>query len=299
LDIRLLKTFHTIVKLGSFQGAAEELMYSQSTVTIHIQKLEEQLGVKLIERNKKNGLTEAGQFLLNITEDLLKEYRDVNLIFNDFLQGEAGYIKLGVSEPSTSKRLPSLLATFSNIKPNVQFEIQAGTTMMLTKPLLNSEIDIALCYSPINLNELEFTPLFEEKMMLLLYEDHPLAEQEIIKLEDLQNETLLFTIGECPFKYWIEQKIKLKELNTLLKNQIGIGSLTSIKYFVQKKIGISILPKIECMPLIPGTIMRPIENISDGPIFGILVKSDNSTISSMTRQFKQYLIEDYTKEFSI
>nr|WP_280146922.1 LysR family transcriptional regulator [Priestia megaterium]MDH3171300.1 LysR family transcriptional regulator [Priestia megaterium] len=53
MDLRTIKTFQTIARLGSFQKAAEELKYVQSTVTMQIQKLESDLGVKLIERGKK------------------------------------------------------------------------------------------------------------------------------------------------------------------------------------------------------------------------------------------------------
>ncbi|WKB34762.1 LysR family transcriptional regulator [Terrilactibacillus sp. S3-3] len=61
MDLRTIKTFKTVVKMGSFNHAAEELKYAQSTVTMHIKKkLESDLGVQLLERGKHLQLTEAG-----------------------------------------------------------------------------------------------------------------------------------------------------------------------------------------------------------------------------------------------
>lgn len=87
MEIRLIKTFQTIVKLGNFQRAAEALQYSQPTITIQIKKLEEELGVKLFERGKTITLTTAGRLFHERAGSLLQEYDDLNVALVDFIQG--------------------------------------------------------------------------------------------------------------------------------------------------------------------------------------------------------------------
>ena len=72
MDLKSVKTFETIARLGSFQKAADELKYVQSTVTMQIQKLESDLGVKLFERGRKIQLTEAGRVFFEKADLLLK-----------------------------------------------------------------------------------------------------------------------------------------------------------------------------------------------------------------------------------
>lgn len=288
MDIRLLITFQTIVNLGSFQNAAKELKYSQPTITTHIHKLEEQLGFKLFMRGKKLTLTEGGRFLLENIDGLLNEYNELKANIGDFINGDSGTIKIGVSEPITSKRFPQLMSQFIESKnEKVKFEVISGTTHILMESLIDLKIDLALCYLDYIDERFEFTSLYQEPMEILIYEGHPLEHKEVISLKDLYGENLFMTIGECPFKKWIDQKIKIAHLDKLYQNAVRVGGLPSIKYFVQEKLGIAILPKIELTPRLPGTIIKPLQTSNDGPIFGILTRKNDSTISSITKSFYQ------------
>ena len=241
MELRLLKTFKTIVKFGSFQRAAEVLKYSQPTVTVQMKKLEEELGVVLFERGKTTKLTSAGHFFLEHAGSLIEEYEKLSSSLTDLVQGEAGIIRIGASEPTASNRLPQLMASFSLKKPKVQYQLSIGTSDDLTKKLVDWEIDMALCNQPKAHKALHFLPLLDESFVLLLPEGHPLADREQIRMRDLANESFLFTPEKCPFRIRIERKIS-EEIGILQKDTIEIASITAIKYYVQAKLGIALMP---------------------------------------------------------
>src|SRR4051812_43554305 len=117
MDLKAIKTFQTIARLGSFQKASDELNYVQSTVTMQIQKLESDLGVKLIQRGRKIQLTEAGRVFNEKADLLLKDLEYVQNSMDEWLHGETGKIRIGAIEPMAIYRMPNILSAFCEEYP--------------------------------------------------------------------------------------------------------------------------------------------------------------------------------------
>ena len=183
MDLKTIKTFKTIVKLGSFQRAAEELNYAQSTVTMHIKSLEAELNVILLERGKKLQLTEAGRLLNEKGDLLLKGFNSLQNAMADLVHGESGFIRLGVMEPTASFRIPAILAPFIKKFPKIQLSIQIHSSKALMEMVRKDEVDLALCTAPEMSIGTMFQPLFQEEVGLLVPESHPLAEKEYVRLK--------------------------------------------------------------------------------------------------------------------
>lgn len=291
MDIRNIKTFQTIIRLGSFQRAAEELQYGQSTVTMHIQKLEADLGVKLLERGKKLTLTEAGRLFHQNADLLLKEYDYLQASMDELVKGDAGIIRLGVMEPTASYRLPQLLGPFLRRHPKVKISIHIGNTTVLGQMLHEGSIDMAICSTPnTGLEDHSFEPLFIERLALLIPESHPLASQTSIHLRDIQHEYLLITNSQCPYRQKLE--------NELLENggspysSMEIGNMAALKYYVQADFGIAVVPVISATPSPQGTVLKPIDDLDSGLVTGLLRKMNGSTFSLATES----LVEIFRSE---
>ncbi|MEJ8307069.1 LysR family transcriptional regulator [Saccharibacillus sacchari] len=283
MEIRLIKTFHTIVKLGSFQKAAESLQYSQPTVTVQIKKLEDELGFKLFDRGKTITLTSAGRLFNKRAEALLREYEAMNTAISDFVSGDAGIVRIGASEPSASNRLPGILASFTARKPKTQLQIKIGTSKDLIRMLLEDEIDIALCNQPESHIELDFSPLVYEKLVLLLPAGHRLERLESVRLGELREEKFLFTPGTCPFRIRIETLIA-GHIGTLREQPVEIAGITAIKYFVQAGLGIALAPAVAVSPPLPGTVVVPLEGLSEGPVLGLLTRRGGPAPARITEE---------------
>ena len=292
MDLKTLKTFQLIVAHGSFNRAAEELNYAQSTVTMQIQKLESDLGIQLIERGKKLQLTEAGRLFHEQSLHIVKDFERLQSRLSDLQLGEAGHIRLGVTEPSASYRLPALLASFLSLFPKIRLSVDIASTADLCERLLQGEIDIALCSAPDVGAELYFEPLYREDFVLLMPEQHPLARQTVIVPEDIRGHRLLITSASCPYRRKLE--ITLQESGGSPLDTMEISSMSALKYYVESGLGIALVPRIVLDPLPAGTIMRPLQGSDLGMVCGILCKASEYPLKLASAELFQFIKKQMT-----
>jgi DNA-binding transcriptional LysR family regulator len=196
---------------------------------------------------------------------------------NELVKGEAGIIRLGVMEPTASYRLPQLLGPFLRQHPKVKVSIHIGNTTVLGHMLQEGSIDMAICSTPASGLEHAFEPLFIEQLALLLPQEHPLAGKPTIYLRDLQHEQLLITNTLCPYRQKLESA--LLEQGGSPYAAMEIGNMAALKYYVQADFGLAVVPIITARPSPPGTVLRPIADLGDGLVTGLLRKSTGGTAS--------------------
>lgn len=288
MDLRGIKTFVTIVRLGGFQHAADELSYAQSTVTMQIQKLERDLGVKLFERGRKFRLTEAGRIFNEQASYIVRDVDHLQSTMNNIVHGESGSLLLGAIEPTASFRLPTILASFMKNHPHIQISIQIGNTHTLKELILKSEIDFAISSVPETSLGLYFNPLFSEQLALLVPSIHPLAAKPEIYIQDLKGERFLVTGRECVFR---------KKLVTLLQkigtsySTLEISSLTALKYYVQANHGIALVPAITVTPAPAGTVVKVVQDLDLDLGIGLLRSSERVKFGAAEEKLVMFLQE--------
>ncbi|NOU91710.1 LysR family transcriptional regulator [Paenibacillus sp. LMG 31456] len=290
MDLKTLKTFQMIVTYGSFIRAAEEMNYAQSTVTMQIQKLESDLGVQLIERGKKIQLTEAGRLFHERSLHIVKDLEQLQTTMSDIQLGEAGNIRLGVTEPNASFRLPIILASFLSQYPKIRIAVDIANTPALSERLLRGELDLALCSAPEIESDLYFEPLFTEKFVVLMPDQHPLSSKPYLQAEDIRGHRLLITAASCPYRKRLE--IVLRESGKAPLETMEIGSMTALKYYVQSGLGIALIPEISLNPAPAGTVIRTLNsNATDMPC-GILCKSSEYPLGLAGTKLYQFLKQE-------
>lgn len=260
-----------IVQYGSFNRAAQEMNYAQSTVTMQIQKLESELGVKLIERGKEIRLTEAGRLFHEQSLQITKNMEYLQTSLSNLKSGDSGHIRIGVTEPTASYRLPGVLRNFMTEHPNVRISVEISNTPTLKERVLQGEIDFALSTVPDLGSELHFEPLFQEEFAVLMPENHPLAQKEVIVPEEFQGYRLLITSATCPYRRKLE--MVLQESGNLMLDTMEIGSMTALKHYVENGLGIALVPKIMIEPETSGTTVRMVSGSLISMTFGILCKA--------------------------
>lgn len=272
MDLKTLKTLQAIVRHGSFNQAAEELSYAQSTVTMQIQRLEADLGVSLFERGKKVRLTEAGRLFYEQSLDLVNRMERLQSHLLEMKNGEAGKVRLGVTEPSASSRLPRLLLAFMKEYPQTEVSLEIASTPALTSSLKQGQLDFALCSAPEAGEELYFQPLFQEKFVMLLPEDHPLAAGNGgIGLAELEGHRLLITASACPYRKKLERV--LQDNATVSVRTMEIGSMTALRHYVASGFGIALVPQTVLDPMPAGTITKELQGASIDMLMGLLSRT--------------------------
>jgi DNA-binding transcriptional LysR family regulator len=272
MDFRTIKTFHCIVEYGSFIRAAEEMNYAQSTVTMQIQKLEKELGVQIFKRGKNVQLTEAGRMFHEQSRGIVQQVEQLQVNIADIQSGNAGSVRVGVTDPTATHRMPILLKKFMDLYPRVKVSVVICNTSSLIEQLHKGDIDFAICSVPDVSTNLYFQPLFYEEFMLLMPEDHPLSNRTVINPSDFQGHRLLITSTTCPYRQKLE--MALRESGVISLDTMEIGSMTALKHYVESGMGIALVPKIILNPLQNGIISRQINASQINMLIGMICKPD-------------------------
>lgn len=164
-------------------------------------------------------MTSAGRFFLQKAEKLLDQYDEFENELRDYKGGDAGVIRVGVSEPSASNRFPTILSAFARKRPKIQIKVEIGSNKGLVDMLLNEEIDLAFCNRPEPHIELSFEHLLTESFGLLLHADHPLTGRDGLAIRHLRDEKFIMTPDTCLFRIRIEEAIAEK-IGALRQNSI-------------------------------------------------------------------------------
>lgn len=271
MDIKTLKTLHMIVKHGSFHQAAVEMNYAQSTVTMQIQKLEIDLGIQLLERGKKIRLTEAGRLFYEESLEIVKRMERLQTNLSDLQSGEVGNVRIGLTEPTASYRLPQLLKEFMTIYPRIRVSLEIASTPVLVESLLQGNIDFACCSAPEIGTDLFFQPLFAEKFVALIPEDHPLSQNVELVSSQFLGHRLLITSATCPYRKKLE--MILQELGHVGIETMEIGSMTALKSYVKNGFGFALVPEIVLDPMPSGTKVLPVNGTSIDMLTGFIYQS--------------------------
>ncbi|MNS41792.1 HTH-type transcriptional regulator GltR [compost metagenome] len=289
MDLKTLKTFQIIVNQGSFIRAAEEMNYAQSTVTMQIQKLESDLGIQLFERGKKIRLTEAGRLFYEQSLLIVKSMEQLQGDMSELQLGNAGHIRLGVTEPTASYRLPGILKQFLDQYPKIRVSVEFANTPVLSERLLHGEISMALCSAPDLGSDLYFEPLFQEEFVVLMPEDHPLALKEILSPGDFRGHRLLITSAVCPYRRKLE--VVMRESGGVPLDTMEIGSMTALKYYVESGLGIAFIPAIMTNPVPAGMVIREIEGSLIHMTFGMLCRTSGNSLKAADLKLYQFLVQ--------
>lgn len=275
MEFRHLQTFQAIAQEGSFVKAAEKLQYAQSTITLHIQQLEAELGVKLFSRRgKRTELTVAGRTLQDHADQLLYRAANLQQTMTDLVAGEAGHLRIGSIEPVASVYLPAILVQFCHKHPKVRLTLEVGVTQIISQRVAAGLLDLAICSSPSANLDLTFELLFYDPISLLIPENHQLTALDKIPVSALAQERLILTEEHCPYRNVLEKALLPHGINPF--SGIEVMSLEALKQMVRYGLGIGIMPSAAIASLPSETTARSISEIDLNLPVGIVYQSEVS-----------------------
>lgn len=294
LELRTIKTFHTIVQSGSFYKAAEILNYSQPTISMRIKQLEQDVGAQLFERGKKLKLTRAGRLFHERAGQLLAQYEVLDHTLADIRQGQAGLIQIGISEPTASLIFPAVLRGFLNDYPDMSVNVSVDDANTCSRKLLEGAIDFAVCGEPELILENYFDPFFHDSLNVIVSDRHPLAAKTSINLEDLEDECLIFTPANCPIRIQIEQHLQ-RSIGSRYR-KMELTSSMAHQYYVRENIGVSIFTATAHSEPIEGTKVIPIHNLTISPPVGLLTNQKEEHFDCATKDLISRIIGRFQRD---
>jgi DNA-binding transcriptional LysR family regulator len=202
LSVSRLKVLREVAYGGSVSAAAQTLSYSQSAVSQQIATLEAEAGIALLERHPRGvTLTAAGQTLVGHAEGILARLDAAEAALGAISGLRGGKLRLASFPTAGASLVPAAIAAFRERYPDVELTLSEGEPEEIAPRLRRGELDLALLYS---FNGAQLLPrartvtLLEDPMHLALAREHPLADRDGLRLEDLRDDAWVQTSAASP-----------------------------------------------------------------------------------------------------
>jgi len=290
LDIRDLKYFQTIVKEGNITNAAEKLHIAQPPLSHQLKMLEDELGVKLIERTtRKFQITDAGKMLYRRCDQMLELMNTTINELRDLNEGLEGTLHIGAISSCADTILRFIVRDFNLKYPKINFDIRETRTEDIIELLKSGVIDIGIIRSPYNLEIFESILLPNEPMVAAACSEHlqDISSQSI-GLAELADKPLLIhrryekMILDAFHKAGFEPRILCK-----------IEDTSSLLLWADTGMGIAILPR-DWINLVANTNLKYVEIdepslITRNAILWIKNRHLSSAVRSFIKTFNTYI----------
>ena len=192
INLRQLRAFVSIGRLGSFTRAAEALHATQPALSAQIRELEEALGVKLFDRSTRSvSLTQAGEDLMPSVDTVLSDLSSVVARARDVAKRNTGRVTVAALPSLAATLMPQVIARMREEHPGIVVVIRDALAERAVALLRADEVDFALTSAPPPDRELSFTPLFADRMVAVLPHGHPLAKAKTMRLAELLDTPLV------------------------------------------------------------------------------------------------------------
>jgi LysR family hydrogen peroxide-inducible transcriptional activator len=228
---------------GHFGRAAQRTFVSQPTLSAQLKKLEEYLGVKLVERHPKNvQLTEVGKQIVARARHMLSEGDEILALARNNTDPLSGKLKVALIPTIGPYLLPRVMQKLRKALPQLGLMLYEYQTEDLLKRVKEGEIDVGILALPIEQDGLECRRLYREEFTVALPSDNPLAQKPSIKVSDLKGQTLLLLEdGHCLRDQALEvcSRIDVREAE-----DFRATSLETLRHMVVAGLGVTLMPEL-------------------------------------------------------
>ncbi len=255
----LVRSFLTVAEELNFRRSAERLNIDQSALTRRIQRLEEAVGFKLLERTTRQViLTQAGQSFYRDNQHLLARYAESVTTARRIADGKAGRLRVGYMAFAAPRLMPAAVARFRCRHPNVDLHLRYIRTQGQKLALAGDEIDVGFMIGPFDHSEYHSLTLASDPLCLVAPPGHPLLGSDRIRPADLAGEDLI--LGDMQewgeFRWRIDDmfdaegvrpKVRLEASNTLAISGLVAAGL-GVTLFPESLVGV-LGATVEARPL--------------------------------------------------
>jgi DNA-binding transcriptional LysR family regulator len=243
MELHQLRYFEAVARHLHFTRAAEELHVAQPSVSQQLRKLEAELGTSLFHRMKRRvTLTSAGETFLPRARLLLAELEQARAEVQELAGLRKGTLAIGATPSVSTHLLPGVLAEFHRRHPGISLVLREAGSRWLVQSLESGELDLAVVILPVRQPILETQALLEERLMLAVPLEHPLAGRETVELRELRGAALVM----------FREDYDLRDVTMAACRRLGFepevaiegGEMDTVLRLVAAGLGVAIVPEM-------------------------------------------------------
>lgn len=296
MELKSLYTVRKIIETGSFQKAAIALNYAQSTITFQMKQLENELGVKLFEKNENRMvLTEEGRDILPLIDRVI-ESSDMLLCYKDSRAALHGTLKIAMPESLITYQLQGVLKKFREKAPNVKLALQVMNCYAIYDLLLSGEVDIAIHYDVRNYPQSIATKALDSYSLVMVAAPE-LEATEADLITPQQRKTVTHIQNDPNALYLKILSAYLKQKQIILQTGLEVWSIEAVKRCVMSNLGIAFLPRFTVeTELAQGSLKECPMELTDTAMTSVCAYHKNKWRSPAMELFLEILEQHFPHE---
>ena len=245
VDLRQLEIFVKVAEFGSFSKAAEALYLTQPTVSEHIRTLEDEFGVRLLDRlGRGAAVTRAGSLLLSYAQRMLALSREARQAMESFQGRMSGELLIGASTIPGEYVLPALIGRFKEKYPDISITLLIGDSQAAVDWVAEGRAELAVVGARLSVRGIEYKELMPDDLVVVVRGTHAWHARKQITLEDLQSEPLLIRERGSGTRAALEGALTEVHMDLAAFRIVGeMGSTQAIKQAVKAGVGVSLMSR--------------------------------------------------------
>jgi len=267
-NIRHIRAFLTLARVGNFTRAAAEMHMSQSALTVQIRQLESDLGATLFDRGKRRvSLTQVGQDVFGPLERLVIDSEEVVSRTRDIAGLRRGLVSMAILPSIAAGLIPAAVQRFTKLHPGIVVQIRDVVTAKIAEAVKSEEVDFGIGSRSASERELLSFTLFTDRLGTFVSESHPLAKQPFVTLKQLAETSLILPGRDSSVREIVEAAFKRDGLPFTYAYETNY--MSTALGLVECGIGAAVLPemisgagcpsKIKCLPIRKPELGRKVE----------------------------------------
>ena len=242
MELSQLTIFLTVASEKSFSRAAQKLARTQPAISLAVQRLEKEIGEKLLDRSLKDGtLTDAGKVVYEYATKFENLRREMANSLSDLRDKQTGKLIIGANESGALYLLTHIRA-FRQLYPRVQVEVRRSLSRNIPGEVEANSIDLGVVsYKPGNRN-LHTTVIYDDAIAFIVHPEHPFAGRSQISIRDLGAETVIAHNIASPFRQIVLDAFQKYQVP--LRMDLEMPTVETIKKMVQDRMGVAFVPRM-------------------------------------------------------
>ena len=294
MNLNHLSYFRVLARLEHYTQAAEELSITQPSLSHAMATLEKDLGTYLFEKQGRNiKLTKYGKIYYEYVDRALNELEKGEKKLRELTNASTGTIELGYIYTLGPRFIPQLIKSFTEIDNNkdIKFLFGQGTTKSLIEGLKQEKFDMVFCSKLESEPDIDFIPIANEELVVIVANEHPLAKKESIDLREIDGYPFIGFSEKSGIRPIIEELFKKADIKPNIICEVEEDN--SVAVLVEIDYGIAVMPRISSLKHYNVKVL-PITNPKHERYI-YLATLKNRYLTPSVNLFKKYILE-YSKD---
>lgn len=267
IKIEMLRCFATVAQTGNLAEAASRLGRTQSALSMTLKQLEEMLGQRLFESDRKNRLTQLGEQVFELAQTELHQFDYTVEAIQACAKSRAGLIRVASVPSIAAQVFPLAIRVLTERHPGLRIELRDTDSQQVVDALTRGRVDLGIASGEHSLNDVRSALLFSDTYGLICAPDHALAQQaeppriEQIKTTPFIRNNLLGLIETSAFQ------------EAIADTRVSVHNTMSLTAMVRTGAWVTVLPRSVVRFMSPDLIFRPLQDLPDHRKVSLLMRN--------------------------